>query len=113
MAFCFVMGTNDFTGPLKGYESITAQCHNCGNWSAHPISSWEWFTFCFIPVIPLGSKHKDVGPLLQRVVLVHAETSRSLLAQSAGFAKIYGIDRMSSRNKAKGQLYPHSNKDRR
>jgi hypothetical protein len=39
---------------------VTAQCHNCGNWSAHCISSWEWFTFCWIPVIPLGGKHKDV-----------------------------------------------------
>ncbi|KPI42825.1 uncharacterized protein AB675_2018 [Cyphellophora attinorum] len=63
MAFCFVVGTNaslaDFTSQLKGYENVTAQCHNCGNWSAHPISSWEWFTFCWIPVIPLGGKHKD------------------------------------------------------
>jgi hypothetical protein len=61
MAFCFVVGTNDFTSPLKGYEGTTAQCHNCGNWSAHPISSWDWFTFCWIPIIPLGSKHQDVG----------------------------------------------------
>ncbi|KAJ4554429.1 hypothetical protein HRR78_002833, partial [Exophiala dermatitidis] len=61
MAFFFVVGTHDFTKPLKGYEGITAQCHNCGNWSAHPISSWDWFTFCFVPVLPLGSKHKDVS----------------------------------------------------
>ncbi|EXJ95105.1 hypothetical protein A1O1_00224 [Capronia coronata CBS 617.96] len=61
MAFFFVVGTKDFTSPLKGYEGTTAQCHNCGNWSAHPISSWDWFTFCFVPVIPLGSKHKDLA----------------------------------------------------
>ncbi|KAK5208124.1 hypothetical protein LTR99_005921 [Exophiala xenobiotica] len=59
MAFCFVVGSKDFTSQLKGYEGITAQCHNCGNWSAHPIQSWDWFTFCFVPVIPLGGKHKD------------------------------------------------------
>ncbi|RMZ76393.1 hypothetical protein DV737_g4866, partial [Chaetothyriales sp. CBS 132003] len=47
--------THDFTSALKGYESITAQCHNCGNWSAHCISSWEWFTICWIPLIPLDS----------------------------------------------------------
>lgn len=50
----------DFTKPLKGYEGITAQCQNCGNWSAHPIQSWDWFTFCWVPVIPLGGKHQDV-----------------------------------------------------
>ncbi|KAJ9616817.1 hypothetical protein H2200_000536 [Cladophialophora chaetospira] len=61
MAFCFVMGTQDFTKPLKGYEGVTAQCHNCGNWAAHPIQTWDWFTFCFIPVIPLGGKHKDLA----------------------------------------------------
>ncbi|KIW18842.1 hypothetical protein PV08_03131 [Exophiala spinifera] len=61
MAFFFVVGTKDFTKPLKGYEGITAQCQNCGNWSAHPIQSWDWFTFCFVPVIPLGSKHQDIA----------------------------------------------------
>ncbi|KAJ9504149.1 hypothetical protein H2202_000205 [Exophiala xenobiotica] len=66
MAFCFVVGSKDFTSQLKGYEGITAQCHNCGNWSAHPIQSWDWFTFCFVPVIPLGGKHKDgQGPTAQ------------------------------------------------
>ncbi|OQU98818.1 hypothetical protein CLAIMM_04545 isoform 1 [Cladophialophora immunda] len=60
MAFFFVVGTKDFTSPLKGYEGVTAQCHNCGNWSAHPIQSWDWFTFCFVPVIPLGGRHQEV-----------------------------------------------------
>ncbi|RMZ78374.1 hypothetical protein DV738_g3948, partial [Chaetothyriales sp. CBS 135597] len=53
--------THDFTSPLKGYESITPQCRNCGNWSAHCISSWEWFTICWIPVIPLGGKHQEIA----------------------------------------------------
>ncbi|ETN46855.1 uncharacterized protein HMPREF1541_01044 [Cyphellophora europaea CBS 101466] len=61
MAFFFIVGTKDFTSRLSGYENTTAQCHNCGNWSAHCISSWEWFTFCWIPVIPLGKKHKDLA----------------------------------------------------
>jgi hypothetical protein len=30
----------EFTGPLEGYEGVTAQCHNCGNWSAHCITRW-------------------------------------------------------------------------
>jgi hypothetical protein len=51
----------DFTKQLKGYEGVTAQCHNCGNWSAHVIQSWDWFTFCWIPIIPLGGKHRDVS----------------------------------------------------
>ncbi|KEF53247.1 uncharacterized protein A1O9_10695, partial [Exophiala aquamarina CBS 119918] len=55
-----IYASPDFTKPLPGYEGVTAQCHNCGNWAAHPIQSWDWFTFCWVPVIPLGSKHKDV-----------------------------------------------------
>jgi hypothetical protein len=54
----------EFSSPLEGYEGVTAQCHNCGNWSAHCITRWcvpqpgpeqldltmrrPWFTVCFI-----------------------------------------------------------------
>ncbi|KAF1811285.1 hypothetical protein P152DRAFT_376543, partial [Eremomyces bilateralis CBS 781.70] len=51
-----------FTNPLKGYENVTVQCQNCGNISAHPYSRWEWFTFCFVPIIPFSLKPwKEIG----------------------------------------------------
>ncbi|KAM0797801.1 hypothetical protein BDR22DRAFT_861596 [Usnea florida] len=62
MAFCITFGTHQFTSPLEGYEGVTAQCHNCGNWSAHCISTWSWITICFLPVIPLSlHKYKEVA----------------------------------------------------
>ncbi|KAM0706333.1 hypothetical protein Q7P35_005659 [Cladosporium inversicolor] len=62
MAFIFTCGTHTFSSILKGYENITAQCQNCGNFSARVYKRWEWFTFCFIPVIPFSLKpDKDVG----------------------------------------------------
>ncbi|KAM0694568.1 hypothetical protein Q7P36_004924 [Cladosporium allicinum] len=62
MAFIFTCGTHTFSSLLKGYENITAQCQNCGNHSARVYKRWEWFTFCFIPIIPFSFKpDKDVG----------------------------------------------------
>jgi len=49
MAFIFTCGTHTFSSLLKGYENVTAQCQNCGNFSARVYKRWEWFTFCFIP----------------------------------------------------------------
>ncbi|KXL49780.1 hypothetical protein M433DRAFT_62140 [Acidomyces richmondensis BFW] len=56
MAFIFVCGTHTFQSLLEGYEQITAQCQNCGNFSAKVIKRWEWFTFCFVPIIPFSLK---------------------------------------------------------
>ncbi|KAF2483708.1 hypothetical protein BDY17DRAFT_324421 [Neohortaea acidophila] len=56
MAFIFTCGTHTFQSLLKGAEHITAQCQNCGNWSGKVIKKWEWFTFCFIPLIPFSLK---------------------------------------------------------
>ncbi|KAL8665636.1 MAG: hypothetical protein Q9202_002140 [Teloschistes flavicans] len=62
MAFCITFGSQEFTSRLEGYEQVTAQCHNCGNWSAHCITRWPWFTVCFIPVLPLSThKYKEVA----------------------------------------------------
>jgi hypothetical protein len=91
MFFFFTCGTHTFTSKLAGAEHITVQCQNCGNFSGRyvfPSSSpyphtpfpvflslkaqandnisvmkrWEWFTFCFIPVIPFSLKpYKEVG----------------------------------------------------
>ncbi|GAB7364718.1 hypothetical protein MBLNU230_g5518t1 [Neophaeotheca triangularis] len=56
MAFFFTCGTHTFKSLLSGYEHITAQCQNCGNFSAKVTKRWEWFTFCFIPLIPFSLK---------------------------------------------------------
>jgi len=51
-----------FTSALKGYENVTVQCQNCGNVSGRVYKRWEWFTFCFIPIIPFSLKPwKEVG----------------------------------------------------
>ncbi|CZR55045.1 uncharacterized protein PAC_04931 [Phialocephala subalpina] len=54
MCFIFTCGEHEFSSQLKGYEGVLCQCHNCGNWSARVIKRNPWFTFCFIPVIPLS-----------------------------------------------------------
>jgi len=62
MAFCITVGTHDFMGRLEGYENVTAQCHNCGNWSAQIVTEWPFFTVCFIPLVPLAfHKYKLVA----------------------------------------------------
>ncbi|EFR04408.1 hypothetical protein MGYG_07414 [Nannizzia gypsea CBS 118893] len=61
MAICITFGTHEFTSQLQGYENVTAQCQNCGNWSGRCITRWPFFTVCFIPVIPLAMhKYKEV-----------------------------------------------------
>ncbi|KAL3423503.1 hypothetical protein PVAG01_05250 [Phlyctema vagabunda] len=80
MCFIFTCGEHEFSSQLKGYESVVCQCHNCvsvvqrgppvsfprypemggwltcsqGNYSGRVIKRHPWFTFCFIPVIPLS-----------------------------------------------------------
>lgn len=62
MFFFFTCGTHTFTSRLSGAENLTFQCQNCGNMSARPMKRWEWFTFCFIPVIPFSIKpYKELG----------------------------------------------------
>ncbi|EGP88491.1 unnamed protein product [Zymoseptoria tritici ST99CH_1A5] len=56
MAFIFTCGTHTFESLLAGYENITVQCQNCGNWSGKVVKRWEWFTFCFVPLIPFSLK---------------------------------------------------------
>ncbi|KAJ4357590.1 uncharacterized protein N0V89_002166 [Didymosphaeria variabile] len=54
--------THAFNSHLKGAENLTFQCQNCGNFSARPMKRWEWFTFCFVPVIPFSLKpYKELG----------------------------------------------------
>ncbi|EME45952.1 hypothetical protein DOTSEDRAFT_147773 [Dothistroma septosporum NZE10] len=62
MAFIFTCGTHTFQSLLAGYENITVQCQNCGNFSGKITKRWEWFTFCFVPIIPFSLKpYHDVS----------------------------------------------------
>ncbi|KAF2107613.1 hypothetical protein BDV96DRAFT_589071 [Lophiotrema nucula] len=62
MFFFFTCGTHTFTNRLAGAENLTVQCQNCGNFSGHVVKRWEWFTFCFVPLIPFSLKpYKEVG----------------------------------------------------
>ncbi|KAF2139994.1 uncharacterized protein K452DRAFT_327903 [Aplosporella prunicola CBS 121167] len=56
MFFFFTCGEHTFTSRLKGYENVTAQCQNCGNFSGHVYKRWQWFTLCFVPIIPFSFK---------------------------------------------------------
>ncbi|KAJ4394089.1 RNA-binding RNA processing protein rpp1 [Gnomoniopsis smithogilvyi] len=61
MCLIFTCGEHTFRKQVEGYEGIICQCHNCGNYNGHIIKSHPWFTFCFIPVIPLSFKgYEDV-----------------------------------------------------
>ncbi|KAF2128121.1 hypothetical protein P153DRAFT_424049 [Dothidotthia symphoricarpi CBS 119687] len=62
MFFFFTCGTHTFNSAVKGAEHITVQCQNCGNFSGRVTKRWEWFTFCFIPILPFSLKpHQEVG----------------------------------------------------
>ncbi|KAI1375384.1 hypothetical protein F4677DRAFT_422681 [Hypoxylon crocopeplum] len=54
MCLIFTCGEHTFRKEVEGYEGVTCQCHNCGNWAGHVIKSNPWFTFCFVPVVPLS-----------------------------------------------------------
>ncbi|KAK7206788.1 hypothetical protein BZA70DRAFT_275080 [Myxozyma melibiosi] len=48
----FVCGGTNFNGPLKGYEGLRVNCPRCHNNSVMALKKREFFTFCFVPVIP-------------------------------------------------------------
>ncbi|KUI70332.1 hypothetical protein VM1G_05995 [Cytospora mali] len=54
MCLIFTCGEHTFRKQVEGYEGVVCQCHNCGNYSGHVIKSHPWFTFCFIPALPLS-----------------------------------------------------------
>ncbi|RKU48456.1 hypothetical protein DL546_002304 [Coniochaeta pulveracea] len=54
MCLVFTCGEQTFRREVEGYQGVVCRCHNCGNFSAHVIRTHPWFTFCFIPVIPLS-----------------------------------------------------------
>ncbi|KAH7321376.1 hypothetical protein B0I35DRAFT_511076 [Stachybotrys elegans] len=62
MFFFFTCGEHTFRREVPGYEGIVCQCHHCGNMAGRVIKSNPWFTFCFIPVIPLSIHgYKDIS----------------------------------------------------
>ncbi|KAH8813224.1 hypothetical protein F5884DRAFT_329188 [Xylogone sp. PMI_703] len=54
MCIVFTCGEQEFQRQVQGYEGTVCRCHNCGNYSARVVKRNPWFTFCFIPVIPLS-----------------------------------------------------------
>ncbi|RYP66667.1 hypothetical protein DL771_007666 [Monosporascus sp. 5C6A] len=56
MCIVFTCGEHTFRKEVEGYEGVVCQCHNCGNHSGRVIKSNPWFTFCFVPVLPLSFK---------------------------------------------------------
>ncbi|KAK0731322.1 hypothetical protein B0H67DRAFT_505590 [Lasiosphaeris hirsuta] len=62
MCLIFTCGEHTFKKEVEGYEGVVCRCYNCGNYSGHVIKSHPWFTFCFVPVIPLSMKgYADVS----------------------------------------------------
>ncbi|CCU80305.1 unnamed protein product [Blumeria hordei] len=54
MCLIFTCGDTEFSKQLRGYENVICQCHNCGNFAARVTKRNPWFTFCFVPVLPLS-----------------------------------------------------------
>ncbi|KIH94291.1 hypothetical protein SPBR_06256 [Sporothrix brasiliensis 5110] len=54
MCIVFTCGEHTFRKEIEGYEGVVCRCHNCGNYSGHPIKTHPWFTLCFVPVIPFS-----------------------------------------------------------
>lgn len=54
MCIIFTCGEQTFRREVEGYEGLVCRCLNCGNYSGHVIKTHPWFTFCFVPVIPLS-----------------------------------------------------------
>ncbi|CAD0040175.1 unnamed protein product [Aureobasidium pullulans] len=81
MAFIFTCGTHTFNSLLAGHENITAQCQNCGNFTAKVYKRWEWFTFCFVP-------HHEVGchicHFYQDVIANNPQSSQQIPMQPYG-----------------------------
>ncbi|KAK9236317.1 hypothetical protein V1525DRAFT_407431 [Lipomyces kononenkoae] len=50
----FVCGGANYNKPLPGYESLRLYCPRCHNISLVAIKKREFFTFCFVPVIPIS-----------------------------------------------------------
>ncbi|KAK4136646.1 hypothetical protein BT67DRAFT_374443 [Trichocladium antarcticum] len=62
MCFVFTCGEHTFRKEVEGYQGLVCRCYNCGNYSASVARSHPWFTFCFIPVVPLSIKgYEDVN----------------------------------------------------
>ncbi|KAF8462046.1 hypothetical protein BDZ91DRAFT_772742 [Kalaharituber pfeilii] len=54
MFFFFVCGTQDFSSNLHGYENLRVVCSRCHNNAVVARKRRQFFTFCFIPIIPIS-----------------------------------------------------------
>ncbi|KAK9470393.1 uncharacterized protein V1510DRAFT_423150 [Dipodascopsis tothii] len=70
MAFFFVCGATNYNGALKGYEDISLQCPRCHNQSVIAFKKREFFTLCFVPMIPT-----NYGPYLQCRICTFSQES--------------------------------------
>ncbi|KAI0467159.1 hypothetical protein F4859DRAFT_495311 [Xylaria cf. heliscus] len=71
MCLIFTCGEHTFRKEVEGYEGLTCQCHNCGNYSAHVIKSNPWFTFCFIVGASLSTSVSPLQVLLRSSLLYY------------------------------------------
>ncbi|KAK3393701.1 hypothetical protein B0H63DRAFT_25182 [Podospora didyma] len=62
MCLIFTCGEHTFRKEVEGYEGLVCRCYNCGNMSGSVVKTHPWFTFCFVPVVPLSIKgYEDVS----------------------------------------------------
>jgi len=54
MFFFFVCGTQDFSSSLKGYENVLVVCPRCHNNAVSARKRRVFFTFCFVPLVPVS-----------------------------------------------------------
>ncbi|KAK0617985.1 hypothetical protein B0T17DRAFT_591906 [Bombardia bombarda] len=54
MCLIFTCGEHTFRKEVEGFEGIVCRCYNCGNYAGSVLKSNPWFTFCFIPIVPLS-----------------------------------------------------------
>jgi len=54
MCLLFTCGSQDFSAKLQGYETLRVVCPHCHNASVVPIKRRTFFTFCFIPIVPIA-----------------------------------------------------------
>ncbi|KAI5272459.1 hypothetical protein E4T47_04336 [Aureobasidium subglaciale] len=107
MAFIFTCGTHTFNSLLAGSENITAQCQNCGNFTAKVYKRWEWFTFCFVVSI-LGMNVFLLVACLTCLdsLSYHSLSSHTMksVATSATFIKTSDVQEMMNNGQSSQQI---------
>lgn len=64
-----------FTSRLKGYEQVTCQCQNCGNFSGHVFKRWyELPCHQLSPNFPRCANQHPPPPLSHKMLIIRANT---------------------------------------